>query len=91
MRTSLSDLIRTERYLLGELSAGEALLYQAEMALNHRLKTDTFFHRLIHRAVRLYHRKKIMEAVALTGEKILNDPARAGFRNEVMKNFNRES
>lgn len=87
----MSELIRTERYLRGELGAGEALLYQAEMAINSRLKADTFYHRLIHRAVRLYHRKKTVEAIVLAGEKLFSDPGRGAFRNEVMQNFNRES
>lgn len=87
----MSDLVKTEKYLLGELGAGEALLYQAEMAINHRLKADTFYHRLIHRAVRLYHRRQIKEAIVLAGERLFNDPRRDRFRNEVMKNFNRES
>ncbi len=90
MRTSLSDVARTEEYLLGTMGTGDSLLYEAEMVINPKLKTETFLHRLIHRAVRIYHRGKIKEEIVLAGERLFNDPSRIAFKNEIMKNFNCE-
>lgn len=90
MKTSLNNVSRTEDYLLDNLSAEEALLYHAELIISSELRTDTFFHRMVHYAVRMYHRKKLKAEIAVAGGKLFDDPSKKNFRDEVMTNFNPE-
>lgn len=87
MKTSLTEIQRTENFLLGRLSAGETLLFRAQMLLDPQLRSDVSLHRAVHTAVRLYHRKKLKAEIALAGKRLFADPSRKDFKEEVMKNF----
>ena len=88
MRTSLSDITKTEKYLQGQLGPEDSLLFQARLLVDGELRANTFFHRMVHRLVSLYRRKQLKEEVEAIHKKLFFDPAKADFRERVMKNFN---
>jgi hypothetical protein len=88
MKTSLTDVSQTEKYLRHELSAEDSLVFQAQLLISHELRKDTFFHKIVHSMVGMYHRKKLKAEIEFVHQKLFNDPARANFRQEIMRLFN---
>jgi hypothetical protein len=87
MKTSLSDLTRTEKFLRDELRTPDALLYEAQMLIDDDLRKNTLYHRVVHSLVRAYHRKKLKAEVQEVHDKLFNDPARAHVWQELIKLF----
>ena len=87
MKTSISDIIKTEMFLLGEMEPQERLVFEARLAFDKELKSNTSFHHMVHRFVRLYHRRKLKQSFAMIHDRMFNDPGKAHFRNEILKHF----
>ena len=87
MKTSLTDLVRTEKFLRDELRTPDALVYEARMQVDEDLRKNTFYQRMVHSLVRAYHRKKLKAEVQEAHDKLLNDPARAHAWQELIKLF----
>jgi hypothetical protein len=87
MKTSLTDLARTEKFLRDELHPADALVYEAQMLVDEDLQKKTFYHRMVHSLVRAYHRKKLKAEVQEVHEKLFKDPARAHVWQELIKLF----
>lgn len=88
MRTSLSEITETEKYLQGQLGPEDSLLFQVRLLVDGELRANTFFHKMVHRLVSLYRRKQLKGEVEAVHEKLFHNPAKADFRDRVMKNFN---
>jgi hypothetical protein len=87
MKTSLTDIARTEKFLRDELRPPEVLVYEAQMIVDEDLRKNTFYHRVVHSLVRAYHRKKLKAEVQEVHDKLFNDPARAHVWHELTKLF----
>lgn len=87
MKTSISDIIHAEKFLRGEMDPQEKLVFEARLALDKELRSSLFFHRMVHRLVRLYHRRKLKQAFGTMLDRMFNDPAKAHFREAVVKHF----
>ena len=88
MKTSYSKLIMTEKFLRGELSPQDAVLFEAQLLLDDELKKHTFFHRMVHRLILLYGRKKNKAHLESVHAHLLNDPANSVYRESILKIFN---
>lgn len=88
MKTSIADILLAERFIGGELPHGERLLFEAKLAIDKDLRRNLVLHKLVHRLVRLYHRKKIKREVVRVHNKLFQDPAKEQFRSSVLKHFN---
>jgi hypothetical protein len=88
MKTSLTDTIRTERFLRGELADDDRLAFNARLLVDQELRRNLFFQRMVHRLVALYHRRKLKAQLEGVHERLLNDPASVSFRESVIKYFN---
>ena len=88
MKTSIPEIIRTERFLKGELPPDERVVFEARMLVDAELKNNTFFHSTVHRLITLYQRKKIKVEVELLHARIFHDPERAAFKESIFKLFN---
>jgi hypothetical protein len=87
MKTSLTDVARTEKFLLGELSPEDSVVYQARCLVNDDLRRDAFFHKMVHSLIRVFHRKRLKAEVQEVHDKLFNDPANAHFQQKVTKLF----
>jgi hypothetical protein len=88
MKTSFPEILQTEKYVQHDLAADDALVYEARLLVDAELRRDTYFHRAVHRLVRIYHRKKLKLEVEIIHNRLSNDPANAAFRKAMMKLFN---
>lgn len=88
MKTSSTDIFLTEKYLCGELSPEDSVLFQAQMLIDPERKKNTYFHRMVHSLIAQYHRKKLKAEIEQVHQKLFQDPAKADFRQEVMNLFN---
>lgn len=89
MKTSFPDIIETEKYLQHELDPQDQLLFEARLLVSDQLKTNLFFHKMVHRLVRQYHRKKIKAEVEAVHHRLFRDPEKDSFCSEIKNFFNR--
>lgn len=88
MKTSISEIIRIEKFLAGQLDDDERVLFEGRFIVDKELQRSVFLQRLVRRLVRLYYRKKIKDEVVRIHARLFDDPARAGFRETVLQHFN---
>jgi hypothetical protein len=88
MKTSLTDTIRTERFLKGELSGAEHAAFESRLSDDTALRTNTIFHRMVHRLVLLYGRKKLKSEMEGIHQRLVDDPARVKYREAILGIFN---
>ena len=89
MKTSLTDIVQTEKYLRKELDAQESVLFEARLIVSDAWKANTFFHKMVHRLVHLYYRKKLKSEIEAVHDKLFHDPAKASFSIQVTSLFKR--
>lgn len=87
MRTSLAEIQQTEKYLLGEMDPGDALVFEARMLSNPLLKMNVFFQKKAYAVLRAYHRKKLKEEAEAIHQLLFNDPAKKDFREKIFQCF----
>lgn len=88
MKTSISDTIRIEKYLLGSLTPNEKILFESRLQGDRELNADVFFQRMTYRLLRFYHRTKVKSEIREVHERLFNDPSKGEFRKAVLKHFN---
>ena len=88
MKTSISETIQIEKYLMEQLHPEEKTLFEARLKLDGNLRTNTVFQKVLRRLLRLYHRRKLKQEVAHIHDHLFHDPARIHFRESVLKHFN---
>jgi hypothetical protein len=88
MKTSLIDIIRTERFLRDELADDDRLVFNARLLVDQELRRNLFFQRWVYRLVELYHRRKLKAQMHGVHERLVNDPARAWFSESIIRQFN---
>lgn len=88
MRTSFRDIVLTEQYLNGKMAGEEAAVFQARLLVDRALKQDMIFHRLLHRLVQLYHRKKLRQEIHSVHQHLFRAHSNDTFQNSIRKIFN---
>lgn len=73
----------TERYLRNELPADDRLVFEAKLLVNDELRANTLLHRVVHRLVALYHRRKVKAQIGRLHERLFSDPVNAELRDCV--------
>lgn len=87
MRTSYSDLIRTEKYLDGQLDPQDTVLFEARLLVEERLRMNTFYHRMVRKIVLQYQREKMRADLLAIHNRLMQNPAKRSFRDEIRKIF----
>lgn len=88
MKTFLSEIRDTERFLRAEMPAADALVFQARTLVNEKLRTNTLLHRVVHRIVHLYHRRMLKAEVQTLHNSLMTDPQKKSFREDLLRLFN---
>lgn len=88
MKTSLSEIVETEKYLTGDMRPEDAVVFQARLLTDRRLKRDVFYHVKIHRIALLYRRKKIKAEIQSVHKRLFDDPVNSSFKNKILQLFN---
>jgi hypothetical protein len=89
MKTSYTEIIRTEKFLRQEMGADDSLVFQARILLSSELRANTYFHKLVQRLVRLYHRRQVKAEIETLHSRLFNDPSKTAFREGIVRLFNR--
>ena len=89
MKTSCTEIIKTEKFLRQEMAADDSLVFQARILLSSELRANTYFHRLVHRLVSLYHRRQVKAGMEALHSRLFNDPSKTTFRQGIVNLFNR--
>ncbi|HEY9488330.1 MAG TPA: hypothetical protein VIQ51_08360 [Chryseosolibacter sp.] len=89
MKTSIDEISQTEKYLREELSGEESVVFRAKLIIDPELKANTIFHKMVHRMVALYYRKRLKAEVEAVHDRIFNGPSQSDFTNRILKIFNR--
>lgn len=87
MKTSITEIIRTEKFIVGGLSRDEKVLFEAKLLIDNNLRRGVLLQKLVHRLVRLYHRRKIKAGMEQVHNKLFEDPANVRFRRSVLQHF----
>lgn len=87
MATSRNDLIKTEKYLAGQLPTEDRLLFDAQLLIDPVLKLNTLVQKRIYSLVRLYGRKRLKDEIVSVQTRIFNDPEKTDFQNRIHSIF----
>jgi hypothetical protein len=87
MRTSLNNIKAIDDYLLGYMSPGYALLFEARMILNSDLVNDIAYQRLTHDTIIQYGRKNIRAEIAAVQKKLAAAPEHRGYIQRIADLF----
>lgn len=90
MRTSLNNLRLAEEYLLGKVSTGDALVFEARLIINPELQQDVDAQRLVYKLVREYGRRELKLELENVHQELFTDPKHRSFRKRVMKWFRKD-
>lgn len=83
MRTSLNNIRLTEKFLKGQMSPGESVLFQMRLMDDPVLKVNLAVQEKIYALIRLYHRKKLKEEIQSLEHKMFSDASKAGFQESI--------
>jgi len=89
MKTSASDTQHIDRYLLQQLSAGDKLVFDARLMLCPELQHTVEWQRRVHQLVQLRGRQQLKAQIKGVEEMIFNQPEYSGFREKILRLFNR--
>ena len=84
MATSRNDIIKTEKYLMGQLPTEDKLLFDAQLLIDPVLKLNTFVQKRIYSLVQLYGRRELKKEITATEVKVFNNP---DFQNRIHSIF----
>lgn len=87
MKTSWSDIQRVERYLLGQLDEEERRTFEVALRANPLLRLNVQTQQKMMQLLRLYHRRKLRREAERARDRLFEDPAKAGFRQEMTQLF----
>lgn len=90
MRTSMSETIRIERFLQGELSALECQVLKAQMQKNPSLRWRVYFQKQIHLLIKLYHRKRSKAEMETVHLALFQNPEKAQFQQRIFNIFGKD-
>jgi hypothetical protein len=88
MTTSLQEIKKIERYILGQMPIEEKLVFEAQVLTNPVLKEGVFLQRLTYHIVKLYNRRKLKRQLENLHHKLLEDPTKEDFRKSIRQSFN---
>ncbi|MEQ8809215.1 MAG: hypothetical protein RIE59_09130 [Imperialibacter sp.] len=90
MRTSLTEIAQTERYLQGKLGIAAKLLFEARMLLNPPLIASVKLQKTISEVIFLHGRKQLRQEIVAIDHKLFTAANKAAFRAEIDQIFNQD-
>ncbi len=87
MKTLWNKTSLIEKYIQGELSAGNRFLFESRLLMDPGLRKDLWLQRQVLRMVRLYHRKKMKEELEAISVRLFSDPVKKKFQDTVYQLF----
>lgn len=83
----MNEIREAERYLLGEKTAPERLLYEAKLLVDPSGALNFHIQKLIYQAVRLIGRKRLKAELNTLQCSLMSDPAKQAFQQQIEEIF----
>ncbi len=87
MRTSLNEIEQIEKYIHGELSPGESLVFQAKKIVSPALQKNLLMQMKIHEVLKAYHRRKLKREAERIHRALFRDPSKISFQQNILQFF----
>ena len=87
MKTSWSELQQIERYLLDQLDVEERQTFDIRLRTNPLWRVHVQIQQKMMQLLRHYHRRKLKREAGRVRDRLFEDPAKAGFRQEMTQLF----
>jgi hypothetical protein len=87
MRTSLNEIALTEKYLQGQLSPEERLVFEARLLTSPLLRCNVSVQQKVYTLTKLYHRRKIKQQALNVQHKLFHESQHAEWKEEIVKLF----
>ena len=87
MATSQNEIIKTEKYLTGQLPVDDKLLFDAQLLIDPVLKLNTHVQQKIYSLVHSYGRRRLKNEIASAQTKVFTNPDKADFQNRIHSIF----
>lgn len=87
MRTSLNNIKAIDDYLLGRMTPGDTLLFEANMLLNSDLVNDLKHQQITYSIIRQYSRQNIKAELMAVQETLATAPQHRGFMQHIANLF----
>ena len=88
MTTSFKDIQQAERYLLGQMSTEDRLVFEAQLLINPTLRMNVFFQKKVYHIIKLFTRREVKLHMEIIHDRIFNDPSKADVQQTILKFFN---
>ncbi len=90
MKTYWTETEKTERFLLGLMDQGEALVYEARLLTDPQLREQLDAQRQTYALIQAYHRQKLKREIAAVHERLFNRTDCSGFRERILRLFKKQ-
>ena len=87
MRTSLNNIKAIDDYLLGNLPAGDALVFEANSLLNNELANNIEHQQKTYTIIRQYGRQQIKAEIIAVQNSLTTAPQHRGFMQRIIDLF----
>jgi len=90
MPTSQNKIQQTEAYLLQQINAADAALFEARLILQPDLQQDIIWQQRVYNVVKLYGRRKLKADIEAAHRQLFTAPQHKTFRQKIFSLFNRQ-
>ena len=87
MKTSLTDICKTEQFLEGKLPTTEALVFEARMITNHELRLNVHIQKKLMVVLKYFYRRQLKQKSEQAGKLLFSDPGKRDFQNNISQLF----
>jgi hypothetical protein len=87
MRTSLIETGQIEAYLSQRTEPGDALVFEAKLLLNAKLREKMQWQQEAYRMVKLYGRGQLKQQIEAVHEKLFTQPEHLSFSQKIKRLF----
>ncbi|NJO03307.1 MAG: hypothetical protein HC880_17945 [Bacteroidia bacterium] len=87
MRNSLNEIREAEQFMLGKMSPGDQLLYQARTLTHPGLRQRLRLLKRVYRWSGLYHRQQLKQDICQLEQRMFSHPDYQSFQNQIQTIF----
>lgn len=87
MTTSNTDIKQIEAYLLGSMSAGDALVFRTKLLINPSHRREVRAQQQTYRLVKAWGRRKLKKEIQQTEHRLFSPPGHSDLRERITEIF----
>lgn len=87
MMTSQARTRLIEKYLIGNMSLADKLLFEAKLIIDPIFKREFYFQKKTHFLIKMYHREQLKEELEILHQKIFRNPDKIDLQLKIYQLF----